>query len=180
MISSAFENFVDPLEAEGFGAWYEDTSEGSPISSLFAVMHVDEKNRRYVVQAIDARELAEKAFPEAGKLPMPLLQIAMQFPFEVPALCFADTARILHRLNVIIPVGGFILSEEDGTVCYRAIAPLNEAGLSVEGFVSTLKIIRYFCVESAGLIEAIATAQMSYTDATDLIKNSQLPEQFNV
>jgi len=180
MISESFKDCVAPLETEGFGAWYEDKSEGAPVSSLFAVLHIDESGQQYILQALDARELTVAAYPEADAIPMPLLQLTMVFPFLVETMCFADTARILHRLNCILPVGSFVLSEDDKTVCLRAIFPVAESGFAPEFMVATLQIIRHFCVECGGLIEAIALSQMTYAEANDRIKDGTVNETMQV
>ena len=48
--------------------------------------------------------------------------------------------------------------------------PSEGDGLSVETFVSIMRIIQYFCVECAGLVEAVATGEMTYAEAMSRIK----------
>jgi hypothetical protein len=168
MISSLFPTYAAALEAAGFGAWHEEASEASPIASLFVVIHVDDQDRKQVLQAFDARELAKAIQPEAADFPFALLQLTMQYPFSVLPACFADVARLLHRLSSLLPVGTFLLSEDDRAICFRSMIPSDDPGLSTETLVATIMIIQRFCVDSAGLIEAVANGQMSLEQALAL------------
>jgi hypothetical protein len=172
MISKSLQAYADALNTEGFGAWYEDASEGSSISSLFAVLHVDDSGQKYLLQAFDARELATAAFPESDAFPIALLQLVMQYPVPVVPLCFADTTRLLDQLSNLLPVGVFLLSEDEKAVFFRASIPVDDTGLSTECFVGTMDVIRHFCVECSGLIEAVASGQLSYQEAMSLLRDT--------
>ena len=175
MISQAFSAYAAALEAADFGAWHEAPSEASPIDSLFVVLHVDDRDRRYVVQGFDARELARAIQPDAVDFPAALLQLTLQYPFEVLPMCFADTARLLHRLSNLLPLGTFLLSEDDKAICYRTLMPSEGEGLSVDTFVAIMRIVQFICVEFSGLVEAVASGDMTYAEAMARVKSKADP-----
>lgn len=177
MISQAFPSYAAALEAADFGAWHEAPSEASPIDSLFVVLHVDDRDRRYVVQGFDARELARAIQADAVDFPSSLLQLTLQYPFEVLPMCFADTARLLHPISSLLPLGTFLLSEDDKAICYRTMIPSEGNGLSVETFVSIMRIIQFICVEFAALIEAVATGEMTYAEAMARVRSKAEPAE---
>jgi hypothetical protein len=165
MTSESFPALASALEAAGFVAWCEPAAEGKPISSLFVMVHVDAAERRYVLQAFDAKEVAAAVLSQVPDLPAGLLQLTLQYPFPVRPATFADTARLLHRLSNLLPIGTFLLAEDEQAVCYRTMIPTDSSGVSAETLVGTLVIIRHFCVECAGLIEAVASGEMSLDEA---------------
>jgi hypothetical protein len=173
MISQSFPTLATALETAGFVAWCEPASEGSPLSSLFVMLHVDDADRRYVLQAFDAKELATAAGSAVPELPAGLLQLTLQYPFAVRPAAFADTARLLYRLSNLLPVGTFLLSEDEEAVCHRTMIPSDSEGVSAETLVGTLTIIRHFCVECAGLIEAVASGEMSLDEAVAKARGQQ-------
>lgn len=177
-MSKSLQTYADAINEEGFGAWYEDASEGASISSLFAVLHVDDAGQKYLLQAFDVRELAMATYPESDGFPIALLQLSMQYPVTVVPLCFADTARMLDRLSNLLPIGVFLLSEDDKAVFFRATIPVDDTGLSTECFVGTMDIIRHFCVECSGLIEAVASGQLSYQEAMAMLRDTNTGTSF--
>ncbi|MEY3176316.1 MAG: hypothetical protein RLZZ436_4230 [Planctomycetota bacterium] len=164
MLSTSFPDYVTALEAAGFGAWHEDSSAEVRFASLFVVFHIDDDGRKYVLQAFDARELARSLDPVGGEFPLGLLQLTFQYPFDVQETSFPDIARWLHRLNNLLPIGSFLLSEDDQCICHRSTVPAGEAGLPSDVLVEMVGIIRRFCVDLAGAIEAVATGKMSYQE----------------
>lgn len=162
MLSQTFPTYASALDAAGFGSWHEEASDSTPFSSLFVVFHVDEADRKYVLQGFDAREMAAAIDPAGSEFPVSLLQLTFQYPFEVLPSCFSDVARLLHRLNNLMPIGSFLLSEDDQCVCHRTAIPADETTVPPEMLVVTVRIIQQFCVDLAGLIEAAAGGGMSY------------------
>lgn len=178
MISSSFASYATALESVDLAAWCEEASEASPMASLFVVLHVDEQDRRYVLQGFDARELARLINPEAVTFPAGMLQLTLQYPFAVLPMCFSDTARLLHRLSHLQPLGAFLLSEDDRAICHRTIMPVDEPGLATETLVAAVQMIRHFILTCSGLIEAVAAGEMTYADAMARVKAGE--EQGNV
>ena len=174
MLSDNFAICATALESAGFGSWHEESSETAPFASLFVVFHIDEADRKYVLQGFDAREMAAMMGPTESDFPFGLLQLTFQFPFEVQQQHFPDVARLLHRLNNLLPVGSFLLAEDDRCVCHRTTIPAEDSGLPTETLVATIKIIQRFCIELSGLIEATSAGHMSYDDfLSELTKNLQ-------
>jgi hypothetical protein len=178
MISQSFPSYATALESADLAAWCEEASEKSPLSSLFVVLHVDDQDRRYVLQAFDARELARLIQPDLDVFPSGLLQLTLQYPFAVQPMCFGDTARLLHRLSNLQPLGAFLLAEDDKAVCHRTIMPVDEPGLATETLVAAVQVIRHFVVTCADLIEAVAGGEMTYADAMAKVKAGE--EQIRV
>lgn len=129
----------------------EDTSE----PQIFAELDPDAKGR--------PRRLELVFLPHGDNLFY--LQYFVLLPFSLEPARTADLARLLARINLRVPLVGFGMSEDDGWVFFRAIAPCPRQELDPEVVVSTAYMAYYLVEQIADVIEPVAAGDGALEDA---------------
>ena len=71
-------------------------------------------------------------------------------------------ARLLHQLNMLLPLGTFLLSEAQENVTWRCILPYEDRRLGTDTVVSAVAVAKSTCSQHVPLIEAVAQGECSF------------------
>ena len=161
MSFALLEQIARAAQDAGFRAWAVNSQNGRSVAELFCLIHVDDAGRNYVVHGMFPNELADQLGSPTEPSDVNFLQCSVAMPFPVEETATADTARLLHSFNLLIPVGAFILSEQEGLIVFRAMLAHAGGSLSVPMVVEALRMIRFFVIEFSVLVEPVAQGQSS-------------------
>jgi hypothetical protein len=162
MSDISFTSFVKALDACGFAAWEESAGPEEPVDCFYCLFHLDEAQRNYLIRAFDVRDLAEKMKSDADVFPVGMLQLTCEFPFAVRPEANSELARLLHQLNMLLPLGTFLLSEAQENVTWRCILPYEDRRLGTDTVVSAVAVAKSTCSQHVPLIEAVAQGECSF------------------
>jgi hypothetical protein len=100
-----------------------------------------------------------------GQVDPPVLQYFVALDVDVPDEALAGTALLLHRINVVLPVGGFELSDTVGAVAFRHSQSVTVRPLEPMVVAWPISMTHYAVTTYADVI----TAASAGASATELI-----------
>ena len=163
------EKFAKNAEAAGYRAWVISSEAVKKVPEFCCLIYVDERDRHYVVQGLFANQLSEFMLEQEGFSRPPrsetdivMLQLTVFLPFAVEESAFAETAQLLHIMNISIPVGQFILSQSERLVVFRAVLPHSDYDLAPWLVVEAIHMARYFILQFTPLIESVAEGTLTH------------------
>ena len=154
--------YADKLEAAGFRAWVLPADQVNSVNELLCLVDVDALKRDYVFQIMYINELVQAQGARSNETDMTLLQLTMRLPFPVAEPQFADVGRLLHLLNVMMPIGHLILSEVENAISFRGVLTHSSEHIESWLVVEAVKMIQFFVIQFAVLIEQAAKGERSY------------------
>ena len=167
MSAALLESYARAAEEAGFRAWVVPASGEQAISELFCLAHVDPAGRNYVIHGMFPDELSGALGAERSPDDIAFLQLTLPLPFTVEETASADTALLLHSLNLLIPIGQFILSDDEGLIVFRSMLPFMAHSLPDALVIEALRMTRFFVTEFQALIEEVAQGHKSCRDTLD-------------
>ncbi len=177
MISQQLEKYAAAVQEAGYRAWVVPSDAVKKVSELFCLVHVDEQDRNYVIHGMYGHELGEALGSPRTANEIILLQLSMPLPFPVQETMLADTALLLHTLNLLVPVGQFILSEQEGLIIFRTILTHTDEELAPALVVEAIQMARYFTLQFSAFIEPVAVGNVTHLQMIAALseKGVQLP-----
>lgn len=167
MTAVLLESFARAAEEAGFRAWVVPAAGSQAVSELFCLVQVDEAGRNYVVHGMFPDELSGAFGAERSPDDIIFLQLTLPLPFTVEASASADTALLLHSLNLLTPIGQFILSDDEGLIVFRSMLPHMAHHLPSTLVVEALRMTRFFVTEFLSIIEPVAQGLKTCQDTLD-------------
>ena len=167
MTATLLESFAKAAEEAGFRAWVVPASGAQTISELLCLVQVDEAGRNYVIHGMFTDELSGAFGAERSPDDIVFLQLTLPLPFTVEEVASADTALLLHSLNLLTPIGQFILSDDEGLIVFRAMLPHMDNNLPSALVVEAIRMTRFFVTEFLSIIEPVAQGLKTCRDTLD-------------
>jgi hypothetical protein len=167
MSAVLLESFAKAAEEAGFRAWVVPAGGAQAVSELFCLIHVDQPGRNYVVHGMFPDELTAAFGAERSPDDIAFLQLTLALPFTVEEAASTETALLLHSLNLLTPIGQFILSDDEGLIVFRSMLPHGERDLPVALVVEAIRMTRFFVTEFLSIIEPVAQGLKTCRDTLD-------------
>lgn len=167
MNAALLESYAKAAEGAGFRAWVVPASGAQAISELFCLAHVDQAGRNYVIHGMFPDELSGAFGAERSPDDIAFLQLTLPLPFTVEEAAAGDTALFLHSLNLLIPIGQFILSDDEGLIVFRSMLPFMAHSPTDALVVEALRMTRFFVTDFQPLIEPVAQGLKTCRDTLD-------------
>ena len=160
--------YAAKLQEMGYMAEVLPANESKPVAELMCLAHIDDKDRDYVFQIMYVNELIQsQGIAQSGKTT--LLQFNMRLPLPIVETQYADTARLLHVLNTMIPAGSLILSETENQIWLRALLMNDSEQISSQVVAELIKMSIFVLKRFSPMIEQVASGENSYTQIIDAI-----------
>lgn len=162
MYQPALESFAAAAEQAGYRAWVLPADDTKPVAEMFCLIHVDDRDRDYLMHLMYPNQLTE-----AGDLPsadhdLTLLQLTLTMPFPVTIEPAGDLALLLHAYNLCVPVGQFILSDQERLVVMRGVLTHADAALPPWLVLEAIDMMGLFARRFADSIEQVANGTTTY------------------
>ena len=144
-----FAELENALQQAGFESRRTLFSEQAPAEQLLVYLGQDGHENDYFLQLLFVGDL--RAFAPAGEehgfpLENDYLQFYCQLPFKVLPSAFPDLARLILRINLVLPDGGFGLTEALPAIYCRQVLPcpggrvdVQAASVTVQGMAAAIE-----------------------------------------
>lgn len=167
MTAALLESYARAAEEAGFRAWVVPAAGSQAISELFCLVHVDQAQRNYVVHGMFPDELSGAFGTERSPDDIAFVQLTLPLPIAVEGAASADTALLLHSLNLLAPIGQFILSDDEGLIVFRCMLPYMEHSPPSVLVVEAIRMTRFFVTEFVSIIEPVAQGLKTCRETLD-------------
>jgi hypothetical protein len=174
MYRPALESYVAAAEPAGYRAWMLPADDIKPIDEMFCLIHVDDRDRDYLMHLMYPNQLTAAGGLAPSDTDLTLLQLTMKMPFPVAIEPAGDLALLLHAFNLYVPIGQFILSDQERQVVMRGALTHVDAALPPWMVVEAIDMMRLFALRFGDLIEQVASGAATYArTVADLIAQSE-------
>jgi len=167
---SLFTSIAEELAIEDIPAEIIGSTEESPVEQLLALLHLDEQQRRYLLQMTLVNEAA-------GALGFPMdddevfmTQMLVLLPIDVPETFAIETSLLLLTFNRILPYGAFGFSEEEGIVYLRYVSTSATIDPAPEVIVQNVLSLQYFVIGLTPHIEAVASGARGRAEVIEMLE----------
>jgi hypothetical protein len=160
------------LEEEDFAAKFFPSSEDRPLDMLLVSLS-EPGGEPCLVEMTFPQDLLYASGQEESIEDAFTLQFLLRYRFSFDDALTADVALLLHRLNRLVPVGAFGMSEDVGTIFlqYALILPSREADADV--LATILSSFETFAPMLAPLIEEVGSGRRTIESVIESLEDEE-------
>ncbi len=139
------------LESEGFVTLFEAAGKAAALDRLL-VAREEEAESPLELLFVPAQDELEE---------VQLLQFFTALPVAVDAAVKAELKQLIERLNLTIPLIGFVLREDVDRICYRyvLVVPAGAAAATAQVVAETVWLILYLIDRFLPALRAVAAGE---------------------